>query len=106
MTNEMIIFAEKQRLAEAGILGYTGREFKGVDGDGNEVVFKETEEIHTYNIWKEMGYQVRKGEHAITRITIWKHTAKVNEETGEEKERMFMKTAHFFSRSQVEEVKE
>lgn len=64
-----------------------------------------TEEAHTYNRWKAMGYQVRKGEHAAFKATIWKHgKKKVETEDGEEKEagRMFMKTASFFTASQVD----
>lgn len=63
------------------------------------------EEAHTYNRWKAMGYQVRKGEHAAFKATIWKHgKKKVATEDGEEKEqgRMFMKTASFFTASQVD----
>lgn len=66
-----------------------------------------TEESHTYNRWKAMGYQVRKGEKAAFKATIWKHgKKKVETEDGEEKEagRMFMKTASFFTASQVDKV--
>ena len=105
MTNEMIIFAEKQRLAEAGKINYTGRVYKMLDDDGNEITVKETEPIHTYRVWKDIGFQVKKGQKAVAKFAIWKHTAKVNEETGEQEDsRMFMKTAAFFSRSQVEAV--
>lgn len=105
MTNAMIIFAESQRLAEEGQIAYTGRTFEMVDAEGNTITVKETEPIHTYLIWKELGYQVQKGQKAITKLTIWKHTAKVNEETGEQEDaKMFMKTAAFFSRAQVDEI--
>lgn len=66
-----------------------------------------TEESHTYNRWRSMGYQVRKGEKAAFKATIWKHgKKKVETEDGEEKDagRMFMKTASFFKASQVEAV--
>lgn len=63
-----------------------------------------TEESHTYNRWKAMGFQVRKGEHAAFKATIWKHgRKKVETEEGEEEQgRMFMKTASFFTASQVD----
>ena len=62
-----------------------------------------TEEVHTFARWKKMGYQVRKGEHAILKTTIWK--AKERKAEDEETDlRMFMKTAHFFGRSQVEPI--
>ena len=82
MTNEEIIMAAKA--------------LNGID-----------EEAHTYNRWKSMGFQVRKGEHAAFKATIWKHRSKkVVDEDGEEKDasRMFMKTASFFTASQVDAV--
>ena len=102
MTNEMIIMNESQRFAPDGIIKYTGREFKVPLADGGMVTLKETEPIHTYAGWQEIGYQVRKGEKAITKLTIWKHTAKEDKETGEQTTRLFLKTASFFSLSQVE----
>lgn len=104
MTNAQIIFNAAQALAEEGKIGYTGREFKAVDADGNEMVVRETEPIHTYQTWKQLGYQVQKGQKAVAAILIWKHTVKVDKETGEEDAKMFMKTAHFFSMAQVQAV--
>jgi len=104
MTNAMIIFNESQRLAEEGVIKYTGKEFEAVDADGNEIVVKETEELHTYSVWKDMGYQVRKGEHAVAKIMIWKYTVKKDKETDEEESQMFMKRANFFSQSQVDKA--
>ena len=63
------------------------------------------EEIHTFQKWKSLGYAVKRGEKAITKLTIWKHTSRVNAETQEEETAMFMKTAAFFSTSQVEKIK-
>ena len=99
MTNEMIIFGESQKLAKDGIIAYTGKEIVMVDSDGKEFVVKETEPIHTYNAWKELGFQVKKGEKAIASFTIWKY--KKNEEE-DEAGKMFMKKASFFKTSQVE----
>lgn len=64
------------------------------------------EECHTYNRWKSMGFQVRKGEHAAFKAKIWKQgKKKVETEAGEEEQgRMFMKTASFFTASQVDAV--
>lgn len=113
MTNAQIIFNAEQQLAEQGIIKYTGRVFKTLDDAGNEIELKETEEIHTFNHWKANGYKVRKGEHAVAKFTIWKHTgAKVETvptQDGKEAEvvdrgRMFMKMAAFFSASQVEPI--
>lgn len=71
---------------------------------GNGVI-SESEEIHTFQKWKSLGYAVKRGEKAITKLTIWKHTSKINPETQEEEMAMFMKTAAFFSTSQVEKIK-
>lgn len=106
MTNAQIIFGEAQRLAEQGVIKYTGREFIFEDADGNQTIVKETEPIHTYNAWKELGYQVQKGQKAVASFTIWKfRSGKENEETGEKGEdKMFMKKASFFTAAQVEAI--
>ena len=57
MTNAQIIFIEGQKLAEAGIINYTGKVFKALNPAGEEVEVKETEPIHTYATWKELGYR-------------------------------------------------
>ena len=113
MTNAEIIFAQGQALAKEGKIGYTGRTFEAVDHAGNKITVKETEEIHTFQRWKAMGYQVQKGQKAVAKIQIWKHTGKkqesVTDSNGNEMEyvdkgHMFMKVAAFFSRSQVEAI--
>ena len=114
MTNADIIFTQAQKLAEAGKIAYTGREFKAVLADGTEITVKETEDIHTFNGWKERGYSVKKGEKAVDKFVIWKHSpAKVEElpmKDGDgveyvDKGKMFMKTASFFAAHQVEPIK-
>ena len=115
MTNAQIIFNAGQELAKEGKIGYTGREFEMETPDGNKITVKETEDIHTYNTWKEMGFQVAKGQKAVAKITIWKHSKpKVDTlpmQDGKDVEyidhgRMFLKTAAFFSRSQVEVIED
>lgn len=102
MTNAQIIFIEGQKLAEQGIINYTGKEYKALDMEGKEITVKETEPIHTYATWKEMGFQVQKGEKAVAKFPVWKYTSKRNEETGEEEShKMFMKVASFFRLAQV-----
>lgn len=64
----------------------------------------ESEKIHTFAKWRELGYSVKRGEKCIVKLTIWKHTSRTNKETQEEESRMFMKTAAFFSTSQVEKI--
>ena len=101
---------ESINLLEAGIIKGTGRlvTLKYIDQEGNEYE-KEVEEpevIHTYTVWQQLGYQVKKGQKAKASFLIWKHVAgKKNEETGEEAEsKMFMKKASFFTFEQVEKI--
>lgn len=106
MTNAQIIFNEAQRLAEEGIIKYTGNIAIAELPDGSKIEVKETEEIHTYKKWQELGYQVQKGQKAVAKITIWKHIVKKAKEENEEDEtKIFMKTAAFFASSQVEAIK-
>ncbi len=111
MTNAQIIFNHSCSLLEKGIIKGTGRIFTMENENGEKIQIEEPEPLHTFAIWKQLGRQVKKGEHAITQITIWKQgkdrTTK-NEETGEEETkegRMFMKTAFFFTYGQTEAVK-
>lgn len=112
MTNEKIILLERMSLLKAGKIGTTGRVFRLDNGDGTTTDILEPEEIHTFAAWKERGMSVKKGEHAVTKLTIWKagkgKKAPETEEQAEnpEKTRMFLKTAHFFAASQVEPTKE
>lgn len=69
-----------------------------------------TEEIHTFEKWKSLGYSVKKGEKSDIKFPIWKYAGKkkIDEETGEETQEnphCFMKTACFFTQSQVEKIK-
>lgn len=108
MTNEQIIFNESQRLAEVGRIAYTGREFLMDTPDGEQITVKETEDIHTFNGWKARGMKVKKGEHAVAKFVIWKHSAPKVEDLPDgkgqyiDKGKMFMKRSAFFSASQVE----
>ena len=70
----------------------------------NAGTISETEEIHTFQKWKSLGYSVKKGEKCVVKLSIWKHTVKTDKESGEESASMFMKTAAFFSTSQVEKI--
>ena len=104
MTNAQIIFNESLDLMNQGKIGTTGRMLKMETADGEVITVMEPEPIHTYAIWKQLGYQVNKGEKAIASFTIWKHTSRINTETEEEESRIFMKKASFFKRSQVTEI--
>ena len=105
MTNKEIIFQERCRLQREGKLGTTGQIFTFTDDSGKTISFPEPEEMHTYNAWKALGFQVRKGEKAITKLTIWKYTTTRKTETEEEAQERghcFMKNSWFFSQAQVE----
>lgn len=119
MTNAAIILDESFRLMEAGILKGSGRYAEMETADGT-ITVELPEEIHTFQRWKALGYQVKKGEKSSIKFPIWKHTTKmlntntgnaeldkanalINEQGGDT--RMFMKVAAFFTASQVEPIK-
>lgn len=105
MTNAQIVDNMKQRLLTEGKIKPTGRVLTAVDGEGNKIEIPEAEEIHTFQTWKELGYRVMKGQKAIAKFPIWKFTVKELKAEGEErKTSMFLKTAAWFSRSQVEKI--
>lgn len=109
MTNAQIIAVESQKLAQEGIINFTGRtlEFVLDDEDKTVITYRETEPIHTYAHWKTLGFQVKKGEKAVAQFMIWKHSkhTKKNED-GEEKDdsKMFLKLSSFFKESQVDKI--
>lgn len=84
-----------------------------------EIIFNEklmrgiTEEIHTFERWKSMGYSVKKGEKSEIKFPIWKYGKGKSEESveddgdGEKKKGgyCFMKMSAFFKESQVEPMK-
>jgi antirestriction protein ArdC len=66
------------------------------------------EEIHTYAHWKELGYQVKKGEKAVAKFQVWKPSKRKpvegEPERAEARPRMFRKMASFFSTAQVDPI--
>ena len=106
MTNEQIIFNARCELMENGLIGTTGRTIQYEDEEGITRYMPEPEEIHTYQFWKnERGLQVKKGEHAIATLQIWKMgKKKKKEENEDDKEVMFLTKGFFFAPSQVEAV--
>ncbi len=111
MTNNMLVFMERVRLMNEGIIGGTGRTF--ITDDGQEI--EEPEEIHTFQAWKAKGFSVKKGEKAVASFPVWKYIT--GKKKGEEAEAESteneetsggycrMKLSHFFTRNQVEESK-
>lgn len=104
-TNTEIILRNSLELMKAGVLKPSGRMFIRELEDGTKIEIPEPEAIHTYNGWKDRGYQVRKGEHAKASFPIWKYAGTKDEETGEEKDgRCFLKKSFWFTADQVEKV--
>lgn len=114
MTNNLIIFQESLKLAEAGKIKFTGRTIM-VDLPTGRKEFPEPEELHTYATWKKLGRQVKRGEKSFP-ICIWKYAEKKakddagnvqKDENGDEitSSSMFMKKSFFFTFEQTEELK-
>ena len=112
-TNESIIFQARCELLSRGLLQPTGRTIEFKDETGETIQIPEPEEIHTFQAWKAAGYTVRRGEHAIARLSIWNHTGRKTETItqsdgseieAEDKGHFFHKLAYFFAAHQVERV--
>lgn len=107
MTNSMIILLESVKLMEEGIIGCTGEKMIIEDQNGKREI-DVPESIHTYQKWKALGYQVRKGEKAVAQFPIWKYTAKKNKDMTEEEAQQngycFMKQSSWFTAKQVEKI--
>lgn len=113
MTNQMIILMESVKLMEQGILKPTGEKIIVEVNKGEKKELDVPEEIHTFQHWKSLGYRVMKGQKSIAKFPVWKHTGRKtetmvdtdgNEVQAADRGHMYMKTAAFFSRSQVEEI--
>lgn len=116
MTNAQIIFNEQLKLMESGAIGTTGKQIVVTDAKGEKHTVNEPEPIHTFAVWKQLGFKVKKGQHAIATIRIWKYTPKTGtmdakNDAGEtvtietDESQMFMKNAFFFKLTQVEPAK-
>ena len=116
MTNAMIILLESVKLMEQGILKPTGEKIVVQDSEGNKKELDVPEPIHTYQSWKSVGYQVKKGSKAVAQFAVWKYItgkmkeAEVNDEVdveqNENKGYCRMKVASFFTQEQVEKIQE
>ena len=108
MTNASIIFENQMLLLKEGKIGTTGK-FLTVMINDEEKQIPEPEPIHTFQMWKSLGFKVKKGEKAIAKFTIWKYTngkknANDENEDGDGNGHCFMKNSCFFSLSQVEKA--
>ena len=110
MTNAQIIFQNRIFLMQEGLIKGTDEKITIQSEDGEQQI-QMPEEIHTYNAWKALGYQVQKGEHAIAKFPIWKYKAnkkQQDDEAGEDEQpqtgKMFKKVAFFFTIDQVKKI--
>ncbi len=102
MTNEQIIFKERCRLLKEGKIRSSGRMIDVENERGEIEQIPEPIQIHTFKVWKDCGFMVKKGEHAVAAFDIWKHGCrKKNEDT---EEILFKSKAFFFSADQVEMI--
>ena len=105
ITNVQIVMNQSIELMQQGVLKPTGRMLIFEAPDGSKTEIPEPEPIHTYNGWQQLGFQVKKGEHAKAQFPIWKWRGQKNEETEEEENgKCYKCKAFWFTRDQVEQV--
>ena len=75
MTNKTIVWMERVRLMDEGIIGGTGRTVEIETEDGVKT-FEEPEEIFTVKEWNKRGFLIKTGETHIAEFCIWKHESK------------------------------
>lgn len=64
-----------------------------------------TETVNTYQEWKRLGFQVRKGSKALFKTSIWLPCKnKKSDDTDEENGNFFLKNSAFFGLSQVDKI--
>lgn len=117
MTNKEIIMQEQIRLADEGVLKVIGTVELETE-EGTIIKMPKIQPIHTYNAWKSLGYQVKKGEKAVVKFAVWhwsiKKNGKMEEVENEEntpdlskektKGRCYMRVSAFFTDEQVEKI--
>lgn len=109
ITNSQIILTQSLELMKQGILKGSGEMAVQELPDGTKIEIELPEVIHTYNGWKERGYQVRRGQKAKATFTIWRYIGKKvqDEESGEFETvdgRCIPKKASFFTIDQVDRI--
>lgn len=109
LTNSQIILQNSLQLMEQGILKGSGEMAVQELPDGTKIEIELPEIIHTYNGWKERGYQVKRGQKAKATFTIWRYIGKKvqDEESGELAEidgKCIPKKSSWFTFDQVEKI--
>ena len=64
-----------------------------------------SEDCHTYQHWRALGRQVKRGEKALFMAPMWKPNVKRDERGEETRKGFFAKSSAFFAFSQTEEVR-
>ena len=109
ITNAQIIFFASCDLMKEGKIKGTGR-YVEIETDDGPVKMEEPEPIHTFQAWKKLGYSVKKGEKAITRLNIWKFVEKKGKSDDDENAEevnaghCIRKEACFFASHQVQPI--
>lgn len=80
----------------------TNREI--IDSEKVKIGIPLDEELHTYAIWKSLGYQVQKGQKAIVSTKLWKNVDVTNKKTGKKEQKMILCNASLFSYEQVKKI--
>ena len=62
------------------------------------------EPVHTYARWKELGFQVQKGQKALFKTAIYKCVEKKDADGNTTSKKMFPKMSAFFGKSQVQPI--
>ena len=62
------------------------------------------EPVHTYARWKELGFQVQKGQKALFKTAIYKCVEKKDADGNITSKKMFPKISAFFGKSQVQPI--
>lgn len=76
-----------------------------------EIIVKSAISAGIFSEWKNLGYMVKKGEHAALTVSIWKPKTRKqkkdekNVEANEENSGFFLTTAYLFTKQQVEAIK-
>lgn len=100
MTNEQMIY---KAAVETGL--FTAEQAQSILASGYRLP------LHTYAEWQQLGFQVKRGEHAALKMQLWKpRKGKQGTKKGSEAEDtesdngFFLATAHLFMSSQVERI--
>ena len=108
--NSQIIFEKEIELAQQGKIPTMERKIS-VNLNGETMEINEPSHIYTASQWRNKGYIIRKGEHAVASLYIWRNVnfrpdkdAKTDENGIVQASHMEKKKSWFFSVDQVEPI--